>query len=173
MAEPHRLSDADREGWAERRFDQEVATARHLRFVSSLSHPPVTIERRVAGELVTDDELLAVEPEITIIPRHEWEGDLPRSAKAMTTKAEKLGYAWRAYGHHGERRGSHGRLLDPPEADYCTVAFVRGEEKFLAMWAEVGGAWKFDTALDYTPTDELLVLPRIVKSTTITKERLQ
>lgn len=171
----HGLSDEARDYWAGRIFDRVVATDDRRRFVQSLGHGPVDMTKRVGGELVTDakeEAELTAEPEIARTTRVEWEGQLPRSAKTLEGQARKAGYLTRAYRHHDERRGAHGRLLEPHEADFCTLVAARGRERFLVMWAEVKGSWKLDTVLDYTPRDEGAT-PKIVKMTELKKERLQ
>lgn len=168
------LSSADRDAWAARLFDQAVATEQARRFTASLGHPPVEIKRRVGGVTVGDDEEYAEpEPEVEVIPRREWEGPLPRSAASIQKKAESQGYATRAFFHHAERRGAHGRLLDPPEADYCTLAIVRGDVRVAIIWAKVGEKWKFDTALDFTFDEGKVTRPAIVNLATVRKERLE
>ena len=103
-------------------------------------------------------------------PARPWEGPLPKPVESFRKAAERVGYLWAASFSHQERRGAHGRLLGIPEADMCTLACVRGRERFIAIWANLGGAWKFETSLDFSP--HAGIIPQIRKITALKKERL-
>ena len=159
------MSERDAEFWAGRMFDQAVATEKHRLFIESLGHPPVMISGRTAAEKETETE-----PEIREEPWREVEDGLPTPLRTMQKKAGAVGYSTRALLRRGARRDIRGKLKDPPEGEFALLVAARGPERFTAMWGESGGKWTFLEGLDYTPRDG--VIPRIVKSTHIKKERL-
>ena len=167
-----RMSERDARFWAERRFVRETAAEMHMEFVREVcGHEPLEIEpkdefrARIDG--VDEEEAPTV---IEEIPARPWSGDLPRPVASFQRAAEKVGYDCAASYSHQERRGAHGRLLGIPEADMCTLACVRGGERFIAIWANLGGAWKFETSLDFSP--HAGIVPQIRKITALKKERL-
>lgn len=159
------LSEKDADFWAGRLFDQHLATEQRRRFIASLGHPPLKIAPKAEAAQVEDPE-----PDIEETPWAEATEGLPRSLVLMQKRAGARGYSTRAYLRHGARRGHKGKLKDPPEGDYALLAAVRGEERFTAMWGEANGKWTFAEGLDYTPRDG--IIPAVVKSTHINKERL-
>lgn len=167
-----RMSEKDAAAWAERRFIREMAAEMHMEFVrDACGHEPLEIESkdafRARVEGVDEEEAATV---IEEIPARPWEGPLPRPVESFRKAAERVGYIWAASFSHQERRGAHGRLLGIPEADMCTLACVRGRERFIAIWANLGGAWKFETSLDFSP--HAGIVPQIRKITALKKERL-
>lgn len=167
-----RMSEKDAAAWAERRFIREMAAEMHMEFVRDVcGHEPLEIESkdefRARIEGVDEEEAPTV---IEEIPARPWEGPLPKPVESFRKAAERVGYIWAASFSHQERRGAHGRLLGIPEADMCTLACVRGRERFIAIWADLGGAWKFETSLDFSP--HAGIVPQIRKITALKKERL-
>lgn len=167
-----RMSEKDAAAWAERRFIREMAAEMHMEFVREVcGHEPLEIESkdefRARIEGVDEEEAPTV---IEEIPARPWEGPLPKPVESFRKAAERVGYIWAASFSHQERRGAHGRLLGIPEADMCTLACVRGRERFIAIWANLGGAWKFETSLDFSP--HAGIVPQIRKITALKKERL-
>lgn len=167
-----RMSEKDAAAWAERRFIREMAAEMHMEFVRDVcGHEPLEIESkdefRARIEGVDEEEAPTV---IEEIPARPWEGPLPKPVESFRKAAERVGYLWAASFSHQERRGAHGRLLGIPEADMCTLACVRGRERFIAIWADLGGAWKFETSLDFSP--HAGIVPQIRKITALKKERL-
>lgn len=167
-----RMSEKDAAAWAERRFIREMAAEMHMEFVRDVcGHEPLEIESkdefRARIEGVDEEEAPTV---IEEIPARPWEGPLPKPVESFRKAAERVGYIWAASFSHQERRGAHGRLLGIPEADMCTLACVRGRERFIAIWANLGGAWKFETSLDFSP--HAGIVPQIRKITALKKERL-
>lgn len=167
-----RMSEKDAAAWAERRFIREMAAEMHMEFVrGECGHEPLEIESkdefRARIEGVDEEEAPTV---IEEIPARPWEGPLPKPVESFRKAAERVGYIWAASFSHQERRGAHGRLLGIPEADMCTLACVRGRERFIAIWANLGGAWKFETSLDFSP--HAGIVPQIRKITALKKERL-
>ena len=167
-----RMSEKAAAAWAERRFIREMAAEMHMEFVRDVcGHEPLEIESkdefRARIEGVDEEEAPTV---IEEIPARPWEGPLPRPVESFRKAAERVGYIWAASFSHQERRGAHGRLLGIPEADMCTLACVRGRERFIAIWADLGGAWKFETSLDFSP--HAGIGPQIRKITALKKERL-
>lgn len=167
-----RMSEKDAAAWAERRFIREMAAEMHMEFVREVcGHEPLEIESkdefRARIEGVDEEEAPTV---IEEIPARPWEGPLPKPVESFRKAAERVGYIWAASFSHQERRGAHGRLLGIPEADMCTLACVRGRERFIAIWADLGGAWKFETSLDFSP--HAGIVPQIRKITALKKERL-
>ena len=137
-----RMSEKDAAAWAERRFIREMAAEMHMEFVRDVcGHEPLEIESkdefRARIEGVDEEEAPTV---IEEIPARPWEGPLPKPVESFRKAAERVGYIWAASFSHQERRGAHGRLLGIPEADMCTLACVRGRERFIAIWADLGGA---------------------------------
>ena len=166
------MSEKDAAAWAERRFIREMAAEMHMEFVRDVcGHEPLEIESkdefRARIEGVDEEEAPTV---IEEIPARPWEGPLPKPVESFRKAAERVGYIWAASFSHQERRGAHGRLLGIPEADMCTLACVRGRERFIAIWANLGGAWKFETSLDFSP--HAGIVPQIRKITALKKERL-
>ena len=167
-----RMSEKDAAAWAERRFIREMAAEMHMEFVrGECGHEPLEIESkdefRARIEGVDEEEAPTV---IEEIPARPWEGPLPKPVESFRKAAERVGYLWAASFSHQERRGAHGRLLGIPEADMCTLACVRGGERLIAIWANLGGAWKFETSLDFSP--HAGIIPQIRKITALKKERL-
>ena len=167
-----RMSEKDAAAWAERRFIREMAAEMHMEFVRDVcGHEPLEIESkdefRARIEGVDEEEAPTV---IEEIPARPWEGPLPKPVESFRKAAERVGYIWAASFSHQERRGAHGRLLGIPEADMCTLACVRGRERFIAIWANLGGAWRFETSLDFSP--HAGIVPQIRKITALKKERL-
>ena len=167
-----RMSEKDAAAWAERRFIREMAAEMHMEFVRDVcGHEPLGIESkdefRARIEGVDEEEAPTV---IEEIPARPWEGPLPKPVESFRKAAERVGYIWAASFSHQERRGAHGRLLGIPEADMCTLACVRGRERFIAIWANLGGAWRFETSLDFSP--HAGIVPQIRKITALKKERL-
>lgn len=169
---PH-LTDEQRDYWARRRFDQEVAVERHRHFLQEIGHTFTPIERNfIEGEYVDPDD----DQGERAVPSEPWrearESDLPSAARSLARAARKANYGVNTWMAHGERRGAHGRLLKPPEGDYALVAAAReGGERFTAEWGEADGKWSFLVALDFTPGDH--VIPRRRKTITeLKKERL-
>lgn len=166
------MNNKDEELWADRMFDQGLATERHRQFIRSLGHPPVRIERRVEGELVTEGELpVNAEPEIE---ETGWEpidpDQLPRGAKSFRSAASRAHYRLAQFRRHGARRGAGDKLKKVPEGDFVVIAGVRGKERFTAMWSEADGKWGFEQCLDYT--DEGRTIPMIKGITQLKKDRL-
>ena len=50
----------------------------------------------------------------------------------------------------------------------CAILGVRGSEKFIAEWEEIGGKWKVKEALVWAP--HLPIQPSIMKVTNMKKE---
>lgn len=166
------MSERDARFWAERRFVRETAAEMHMEFVREVcGHEPLEIEPkdtfRARIEGVDEEEAPTV---IEETPARPWEGPLPKPVESFRKAAERVGYIWAASFSHQERRGAHGRLLGIPEADMCTLACVRGRERFIAIWANLGGAWKFETSLDFSP--HAGIVPQIRKIMALKKERL-
>lgn len=159
------MSEADAGLWADRMFDQDVATEARRLFIESLGHPPLRIAPKEEAAQEEDPE-----PEIKETPWAEAAEGLPRSLVSMQKKAGLLGYSTRAYLRHGARRDARGKLKSPHEGGYALLAAVRGPERFTATWGEADGKWTFSEALDYTPSDG--IVPALRKSTDLKKERL-
>lgn len=157
------MSERDAEFWANRLFDQAVATERRRLFIQSLGHPPAKISERapVAEE---------TEPDVDEEPWREAEDGLPTPLRSMQKKAGAVGYSTRALLRRGARRDVRGRLKDPPEGGFALLVAVRGPERFTAMWGESGGKWTFLEGLDFSP--HAGIIPQIRKITALKKERL-
>ena len=154
------MSEKDAEFWADRLFDQAVATEKRRLFIESLGHPPLKISGRAP---VTEEP----EPDIEEEPWREAEDGLPTPLRSMQKKAGAVGYSTRALLRRGARRDARGKLKDPPEGEFALLVAVRGPERFTAMWGESGGKWTFLEGLDYTPRNG--ITPQLVKSTHIKK----
>lgn len=170
------MSEKDAAFWAERRFVRELAAEVHMEFVrEEVGHDLYPIESkdefraRMDASDTDDDGKVPVLPQPTVTAR-TWVGDLPKPAESFRRAAEKKGYNVRATYSHQERRGMSGRLLAVPSADMCTLACWRGGERFLAIWANLKGEWKFEESLDFSPHEG--IIPQMRKITALKKERL-
>lgn len=166
------MNKKDEEFWADRMFDQGLATEERRQFIRSLGHPPHRIDRRVEGELVVQGELpIDVTP---VIEETDWErvevSALPQGAKSFRNAASKAHYHLAQFRRHGARRGAGDKLKRIPEGDFVIIAGVRGEERFTAMWSEANGKWSFEQGLDYT--DEGGIIPTSKGITQLKKDRL-
>lgn len=158
------LNEKDAEFWDDRLFDQAVATAKRRMLIESMGHPPLRISRGTGGDEGDADPKVG---------ETDWEpvvvGELPRAARSFAKKLMIGGYGVNAYIRTGERRGAHGRLLDPPSGRFALIAAQRGREAFTAMWGEVKGKWEAASMLDYT--DEGGITPTAKTITQLKKDR--
>lgn len=172
MARRNGMTDEQRDTWAARRFDREVATEEKRRFLREIGHEPVHIatgEEWLQLGLSVDVE---EEPELS---ETDWtlvdESELPRQARSFVKALLRSGYAVNTYHRYGARRhGSTGRLLDPPQGEFVLVAALRGEEKLTASWKWTGKKWESDEAFDYT--NEGGITPSMKGITQLRKDRL-
>ena len=172
MARRNGMTDEQRDSWAARRFDREVATEEKRRFLREIGHEPVHIatgEEWLQLGLSVDVE---EEPELR---ETDWtlvdESELPRQARSFVKALLRSGYAVNTYHRYGARRhGSTGRLLDPPQGEFVLVAALRGEEKLTASWKWTGKKWESDEAFDYT--NEGGITPSMKGITQLRKDRL-
>lgn len=171
------MSDAARKQWAFKREMEEEATQEARDFAASLPQMPMP-PHRVKGELPVEGVDPDAEPVIEGTRAVEWDaevlGKMPNSARLFAQAAIKHKYDTIVSHHYGERRGSHGRLLDPPAGTYCTVMGRRGTEAFMAAWVKPDGEDKkwaaekyaYDYSEDVTPAR-----PQLVKPTELKKRR--
>lgn len=123
-------------------------------------------------------EAIEPEPEVVVETKRAepYDGASPSAVKSLAKAADRAGFSTLIAISHQERRGSHGRLLDPPEADVLSVLGVRGPEKFIADWEHVYSAkadkwsWKTKGAMIWSPF--LPFRPSMVTVNELKKEHL-
>ena len=169
-----RLSDDERKRWAFRRQMAEEVTQEHRDWEASLPDLPPS-KKRINGELVDENYVAPTEPIIEGTTAVEWyvseHGKTPTPVNSLMKAAIKHKYDVLISHTWGERRGSHGRLLDPNAGTYCTVMARRGDEGFMATWCKPDGKdkWAFTEGLDFSP-DALPARPKIYTKITKLKE---
>lgn len=172
------MTDEARREWAVRRFNQEMAVEARREWEATLPDIERDTHKRVEGVTVGDDIAEVEEYAVEEVKAREWvnniDGKPPSSATGLQKAADKAGYATTASWSHQERRGSHGRLLKPPEADVCSVIGVRGDEKFLASWEAVLNektdkwSWKSRDVMAWAPHQP--INPTMTTVTVLRKE---
>lgn len=170
------MTDAARKQWAFRREMAEEATQEARDFAARLPQMPPSV-KRVEGAIPVAGVDADAEPVIAGTQAKEWDvekfGKMPNPARLFAQAAIKHKYDTLVSHHYGERRGSHGRLLDPPAGTYCTVMGRRGAEAFMAVWVLPDGddkKWVAHQAFDYSE-DVTPARPQLIKSTELKKRR--
>lgn len=174
------MTDEARRHWATRRFQQEMAVDARREWEATLPDIERDTHKRVEGVTVGDDIAEVEEYVVKTQKARLWlygiDGQIPSSAKGLQKAADKAGYSTTVSWSHQERRGSHGRLLKPPEADVCSVLGVRGDEKFLAAWEAVYNeskeqwSWKSKEVMAWAPHQP--INPTMTTVTVLRKEFL-
>lgn len=164
------MSDEARRLWRIRRHREQLAVEARREWLATLPD----IDR------TPTEKAEAVEPEpeyvVQTSPARPHDGDSPSAVRSLAKAADKAGFSTLISISHQERRGSHGRLLDPPEADVLSVLGVRGPEKFIADWEHVYSAktdkwsWKTKGAMIWSPF--LQFQPSMVTVNELKKEHL-
>lgn len=147
------MTDAARKQWAFRReMEEEATNDARAEYVPSLPWPPKRVEGEVVEPHSTPESEKVIESTRAVV-WDEAKQKLPTPAKSLRTAAVKAKYDVIIAHNRGERRGSHGRLLDPDTGTYCTVMARRGDEAFMATWCKPDGKdkWSFHEGMDLTP----------------------
>ena len=172
----HGMTDEARRRWKARRFASEMATEAAREAAAEVPSMPWT-GRRTVEETAEDEAEPVIETERARRWMEEKHGKIPSPAKSLRGLAVRYKFDVTVAWSHQERRGAHGRLLDPPEADFCSVLGIRGDIRFVAEWAHVYSektekwSWKAGDVLVWAPG--LAIQPSMVKITELKKEHLR